>query len=133
MDPRFIFFYIFFSNIRFLSFIVALSLLAKNAVPMVKSVTFGSLEPLLPFSKAPPKKTLKMTFFTIFLCHLEPPCQNYLGPLFPFLKGPPNGHFQKLHFLVVLLCHTHPFKGSLNLSKTEMLKNNNFFLQKVYF
>ena len=39
--PEFIFFNIFFSNIRFLSFIVTLSPLAKNAVPMVKSVTFG--------------------------------------------------------------------------------------------
>ena len=44
----------FFSNIRFLSFIVTLSLLAKNSVPMVKSVTFGSLGNLLPFSKAHP-------------------------------------------------------------------------------
>merc|ERR1739842_56056 len=48
----------FVSNIRFLSFIVTLSLLAKNAVPMVKSVTFGSLGPLLPFSKAHPHPKL---------------------------------------------------------------------------
>ena len=57
--PRFIFFNIFFSNIRFLSFIVTLSPLAKNAVPMVKSVTFDSLGPLLPFSKAHPPKVMK--------------------------------------------------------------------------
>ena len=57
--PKFIFFNIFFSNIRFLSFIVTLSLHAKNSVPMVKSVTFGSLGPLLPFSKAHPPKLIK--------------------------------------------------------------------------
>ena len=44
--PIFIFFDNFFSNIRFLSFIVTFSPLAKNAVPMVKSVTFDSLGPL---------------------------------------------------------------------------------------
>ena len=49
----------FFSNIRFLSFIVTLSPLAKNAVPMVKSVNFDSLGPLLPFLKAHPPKVMK--------------------------------------------------------------------------
>lgn len=57
--PKFIFFNTFFSNIRFLSFIVTLSPLAKNAVPMVKSVNFDSLGPLLPFSKAHPPKVMK--------------------------------------------------------------------------
>ena len=83
--PRFIF----FSNIRVLSFIVTLSLLAKNAVPMMKSVTFGSLEPLLFYSKAPStllpfwkgplthqkRKFSKMIFFTVFLSHIEPTYQ----------------------------------------------------------
>ena len=52
--PKFIFLIYIFSNIRFLSFIDKLSPLVKNAVSMVKSVTFDSLEPLLPFSKAHP-------------------------------------------------------------------------------
>ena len=33
--------------------------MSKNSVPMVKSVTFGSLGPLLPFSKAYPPKLIK--------------------------------------------------------------------------
>ena len=94
--------------------------MSENSVPMVKSVIFGSLGPLLPFSKAyPPKlikkqKRSKMIFLAVFLCQTDPTCQKLrfynqkcefwpLGPLLPFLKGPPNS------------------------SKSEIFKNNNFF------
>ena len=82
---------------------------------MVKSVTFGSLGPLLPFSKAYPPKLIKkrkfskMIFLAVFLCHIEPTCQKLcfynqkceFGPLGPFtlFKRAPelikNGKFQK--------------------------------------
>ena len=57
-NPQIQIFNICFSNIRFLSFIVTLSILAKNSVPMVKSVIFGSLGALLPFLKAYPQGLL---------------------------------------------------------------------------
>ena len=124
--PNSYFFNIIFSNIRFLSFIVTLSPLAKNAVPMVKSVNFDSLGPLLPFSKAHPPKVLKngnfqkWYFFAVFLCHIEPTCQKLrfynqkcefgpLGPFCPFWKGPRTHQkrkFSKITISSVLLCHT---------------------------
>ena len=73
---------------------------SEKYVFMSKNMTFGSLWPLLPFSRSPPKlikkqKFSKMIFFAVFLCHIEPTCQKLcfyikncefwpLGPLLPF-------------------------------------------------
>ena len=87
--------------------------MSKNSVPMVKSVTFGSLGPLLPFSKAYPPKLIK------------------------------NGNFQKWYFLLFsFVTLSLPAKNYVSITKSvnlapwapfalfkrapELIKNENF-------
>ena len=130
---KFIIFNIFFSNIRFLSFIVAFSLFAKNSVPMMKSVTFGSLGPLLPFLKAHPPKLIKngnvqKWYFLLFsFVTLSLPAKNYVsinkfvifftfGPLLPFLKGSPI--FKNKIFLFYFVTLRPLIKNYVSITKT---------------
>ena len=144
MDPQI---HIFFSNIRFLSFIVTLSFSKAHPPKVMKNANFQKWYFLL------------FSFVTLSLL-----AKNYvsitkivtfgpLGPFWPFWKGPRTYQKRKCSKITissVLLCHTEPtyqkicfynkncefwplgpllpfLKGPPNSSKTEIFKNYNVF------